>query len=280
LICIFCGSDNVTPIKKYQSFVIPKEFQLFGCLVCKSRFFDGCDDVALENLYDEQANQNAAIYQDFFKESRYWRNEVKAIKKLANPLPIGSVLDIGCRTGDFLMHWPAAIQRVGVELSEVSSTIAHRRGLDVINASIENYTIGQKFDAVTCYALIEHLINPTLFVQKLGPLVSKDGVLAILIPTWECLKLAFIEVFGYRWHMYSPPLHINYYSRQKLDQTVSELGFKLIGRRYTSGGLFNPFQRIRYLNRAAARAIWEIESATPIHKLPIFDHMYSYYKKL
>jgi len=260
--------------------VIHKEFQLFACMDCKSRFFDVSEDVALEGLYNEQANQNSSIYQDVFRESRYWKNEVKVIKKLANPLPIASVLDIGCRTGDFLMHWPLTIQRVGVELSEVSSSIARRRGLSIINASIENYSFSQKFDVVTCYALIEHLKDPSLFVEKLGSLVEKKGVLAILVPTWECVKLALIEAFGFRWHMYSPPLHINFYSRKKMDQTVSECGFTLMSRRYTSGGLFNPFQCIRYLNRAAARAIWEIEVATPIHKLPIFDHMYSYYRKL
>ncbi len=80
--------------------------------------------------------------------------------------------------------------------------------------------------------------------------------------------------------MYSPPLHINFFSREKLDKTLAECGFELLNRRYTSGGLFNPLRHIVILNRVASRVIWEFEDHTPINRLPIFDHMYSYYKKL
>ncbi len=191
--CIFCKSMSVVPLRQYESQVINKEFQLYSCINCKSRFFYIDDDKDLPGLYNEQANRNSNLYHEHFQVSRYWKREVEIINRLLGPSHKGSILDIGCRTGDFLMHWPFVFQRVGVELSEVSASIARRRGLTVINASIENYDFSQKFNVITCYALIEHLQNPIKFLSKLGPLTKKNGILVILIPTWECLKLSIIE---------------------------------------------------------------------------------------
>jgi SAM-dependent methyltransferase len=277
--CIFCTSNNVSFIKSYPGLFIDEGFKLFGCIDCKCRFFDVTEEIELSALYDEQANDNRNLYQELFRESRYWRREVERIRILAKRSSIHSVLDIGCRTGDFLMHWPSTVEKIGVELSAVSAAIARKRGLTIIDAAVEEHTFSRKFDIVTCYALIEHLRDPIPFVRKLGALVEKDGVLAILIPTWQCLKLRLIESLGLRWHMYSPPLHINFFSREKLDEVMRDCGFEPVARRFTSGGIFNPFGGIPLLNRIAARLMWEVDDHTFINRLPIFDHMYTYYKK-
>lgn len=73
---------------------------------------------------------------------------------------ISSVLDIGCRTGDFLMHFPKSIVREGVELSKNSAEIARERGLMLYQDFAENINFDKQYDVVTCYAVLEHLLDP------------------------------------------------------------------------------------------------------------------------
>jgi hypothetical protein len=77
--------------------------------------------------------------------------------------------------------------------------------------------------------------------------------------------------------MYSPPQHLNLFSKQFLDKYLAGYNFKLVDRYWTSGGMFNHFRNIPLVNRIFGKNITLIDEYTPINKLPIFDHMYSYY---
>ena len=78
--------------------------------------------------------------------------------------------------------------------------------------------------------------------------------------------------------LYSPPLHLNLYSKGFLDRRLAK-NFKLVDRYWTSGGMFNPFRNIPLAGRAFGKSMTLIDEYTPINKLPIFVHMYSYYVK-
>lgn len=52
------------------------------------------------------------------------------------------------------MHWPKDIVRVGVEASEYSAEIAKARGLDIKKDFLQNIEFDNKFDVVTCYAIM------------------------------------------------------------------------------------------------------------------------------
>jgi hypothetical protein len=79
--------------------------------------------------------------------------------------------------------------------------------------------------------------------------------------------------------MYSPPEHLNFMSRDYLDSAMVRLGFRLVARHYTSGGMFNPLGEIPFLSKVFHRAWGYLERGTILNRLPLFDHMYSYYVK-
>ncbi len=278
MICRFCGSQEVTATKNVKSPHIEAEYALYECRSCASAFFDlEQHPVNLEQLYAEVATTKAEIYEGSFKPSRYWRHETVLIRRYAS-IPIQSVLDVGCRTGDFLMHWPANVERAGVELSARSAKIARSRGLAIYEGNLERTEFDKKYDAVTCYAVIEHLTNPVAFISQLSQLVNPRGVLAIMVPTRECIKRRLLDVVGKRWHMYCPPQHLNFVSRALLDQNLANSGFTLQGRRFTSGGLFNPLSAISVAAKFGAKLMEMNDRLSPLNVLPVFDHMYCYYR--
>jgi hypothetical protein len=80
--------------------------------------------------------------------------------------------------------------------------------------------------------------------------------------------------------MYSPPQHLNFLSRRMLDAVMAESGLELARRRYTSGGLFNPCAAVPVFGRRVAQGMTLWDAFSPLGMLPIFDHMYSYYRRI
>ena len=281
--CKFCNSQQTISAQKIQSPYVNYEYTLYQCKTCDCRFFDINEyDVDIENIYEEySAKHNKTVARFQFKKNFYWAKQAQRIEKILGR-KVSSVLDIGCRTGDFLMHFPDSVNREGVELSKNSAEIAKSRGLVVYQDFVENINFdNQQYNAVTCYALLEHLLEPLKFLDKLSNIVSPEGVLVIMIPTHECFKLWMIDTFtSIRWHMYSPPQHLNFFSKQFLDRCLAKKNFKLVDRCWTSGGMFNPFKNVSLAGRAFGKGMSLIDEYTPVNKLPFFDHMYSYYVKI
>jgi len=277
MICKFCGSSKVKPIKTVQSPYINYKYTLYQCNNCKCRFFDVKEhNVDIESIYEEHSVRYNKTLVDF-KKRFYWTRQTQRIRKVLGKKPL-SVLDIGCRTGDFLLHFPNSIIREGVELSKGSTEIAQSRGLTIHQGFIENITLNRRYSVVTCYAVLEHLVYPLVCLDKFSNIVSPGGILVIMIPTHECFKRWVIDRFtSIRWWMYSPPEHLNFFSRHFLDQYLTERNFILVSRYWTSGGMFNPLKNIPLIGRIFSKVMSLIDEYIFINRLPIFDHMYSYY---
>jgi len=245
--CKFCNSKNINKIKRIKSPYFDILYSLYECLECKSRFFDFKEhSIDLNEFYQSISIENEDLYNIELKKKDYWERQKNRIIKLLGKYP-ESVLDVDCRTGGFLMHFDSNILRVGVELSSVYANVGIKRGLNIYNDFLENIEFKRKYDIVSCYAIIEHLINPMDFLRKLNELVNSNGILVIMIPTYECLKENILFRINYRWHMYSLPVHLNFYSRKFLD--LFKEGFVLKDRYFTLGGMFNPFKNLLILNK-------------------------------
>ena len=128
----------------------------------------------IEKVYEEYSINHNKTAGFQFQKSFYWDRQVWRIEKILGR-EISSVLDVGCRTGDFLMHFSDCVVREGVELSKNSAEIAKSRGLMVYQNFVENINFEKQYDAVTSYALLEHLQSPLVFLDKLVNLVSLGG---------------------------------------------------------------------------------------------------------
>jgi SAM-dependent methyltransferase len=272
--CHLCGEASAVAVRTLPSLQTGAPYTLKRCGACGSEGFDlGEHPVDLAALYD--AEDPAPEYVRF-RRQRYWGAEVARIERLHHG-PVRSVLDIGCRTGDFLLHWPADRRRVGVELSEKNAAVAVARGLEVVQRPIEEYAPAERFDAITLYAVLEHLPDPRAMLARFPALTRPGAVATIMVPTHESGKRRLLDAAGRRWHMYNPPLHLSFPSRRWLDAAMGELGFRLASRRWTSGGMFNPLRRVPLLAGAWSRAMHLADTHGPLCRTPLFDHLYSYY---
>jgi SAM-dependent methyltransferase len=238
--CFVCGSNRTRIERKVQRPFIDKRYALYFCEDCKSYCFDKNEyKINLSTLY----NDNNRNWNSIFTFSDYWRGQVNRIEKLLQKKGVGlNILDVGCRTGDFLLHWEDEKNSLyGVELNRNNSDISMKRGIKVYSDFIENIDFEIKFDVITCYALLEHISDPKVVLEKIIGILKTDGILVIMIPAIESKLREKLDRNNIHWHMYSPPEHLTYYSKEFLDSHLKKHRINLINRYYTGGGLENIY---------------------------------------
>ena len=156
--CKICHSTETMIIKNVQSPHTGSEYHLYHCNECKCRFFNHLEhDLDFQDLYKNLSQNHQATIKPGFKKKKSWNNLKSDLINILGQNP-ASILDVGCRTGDFLMHFDDNVLRDGVELAEDYADIAKARGLTIYNDFIENITFRKKYEIVSCLAILEHLL--------------------------------------------------------------------------------------------------------------------------
>ena len=83
---------------------------------------------------------------------------------------------------------------------------------------------GRKFDAVTFWAVLEHLAAPQEFLAKAASVLKPSGLCFVLVPNMKSLAA---RMLGARYR-YIYPQHLNYFTRATLTEAG---GGALLGHR-------------------------------------------------
>jgi 2-polyprenyl-3-methyl-5-hydroxy-6-metoxy-1,4-benzoquinol methylase len=134
----------------------------------------------------------------------------------------GAVLDVGCSSGAFLFQlnrrFPGCYQILGTDVSGPPLDYAEGRGVAVVRGNFLEQEFGQKqFDAVTFWAVIEHLLEPKPFLAKAWSVLKPDGLCFVLVPNMKSLAA---RTLGARYR-YLYPQHLNYFTTATLRKLVS-----------------------------------------------------------
>jgi 2-polyprenyl-3-methyl-5-hydroxy-6-metoxy-1,4-benzoquinol methylase len=137
-----------------------------------------------------------------------------------------NALDIGCASGDFLAilrknGWNA----YGIELDKKIGEELNRQGYSVSDSPLEKYSSSVKFDLITLFDVLEHLIFVHDDIQKLADMLSPSGTILLVTPDIESRQR---KLFGKRWFQFKPREHINYFSPATLDKVLDAHGLKIV----------------------------------------------------
>ncbi len=150
--------------------------------------------------------------------------------------PGGRVLDVGCSSGAFLYQlnrrFPGAYETVGTDVSGAPLDYAESRGVKVVRGNFLEQQFETPFDAITFWAVIEHLHDPKRFVEKAAALLKPRGLCFVLVPNTRSLA---VRLLGRRYR-YIYPQHLNYFSTDTLTRLVAPQ-FRVVRARSTH---FNP----------------------------------------
>ena len=130
----------------------------------------------------------------------------------------GSVLDVGCSSGAFLYQlqkrFPGQYRILGTDVSQAPLDHAAKMGVPVARGEFLTQSFAEKFDAVTFWAVMEHLAEPKRFLRQAAAVLKPGGHCFILTPN---LKSLAVRLIGAKYR-YIFPEHLNYFTPQTLRQ--------------------------------------------------------------
>jgi SAM-dependent methyltransferase len=143
----------------------------------------------------------------------------------------GRLLDVGCGAGYFLSGmrrhgWEVS----GLEVSRRAAQIAERDyGLEVRVGELGSMAFAaSSFDVVTLWNVLEHLPSPKGDLRIIHDILRPGGLLAFGIPNAASLDA---RVFGRFWAGLDMPRHLHVFAPEALGRMLTELGFRVAGRR-------------------------------------------------
>ena len=168
-----------------------------------------------------------------FAPSRYARE----LRLFQRHCPGGRVLDAGCSTGAFLHQLQKTGAYDGVGTDVALAALDHAAGLGIHverTPFLESDFGGRRFDAVTFWAVLEHLAGPGAFLKHAAALLRPGGLCFALVPNLDSLG---IRILGWR-HRQVMADHLNYFTAATLRQMAVRTGsFGVVEIQFTH---FNP----------------------------------------
>jgi SAM-dependent methyltransferase len=139
----------------------------------------------------------------------------------------GTLLDIGCGTGNFLAAArTAGYQVTGIELDRNAARFAKenldlQRVLPLTIADFSKQYPEERFDVVTFFEVLEHQAAPMEFVERIRSCVRSLGLIALSVPNRERWTTG-PDVLDY------PPNHFLRWSTGSLRKFLSAQGFEIL----------------------------------------------------
>jgi len=169
---------------------------------------------------------------------------------LADPMAPrgGTLLDIGCGTGNFLAAArDAGYSVTGTELDRNAARFAKERlGLErVLALTIAEFAKqldAEKFDVVTFFEVLEHQAAPDEFLQNVKKCLKPDGTIALSVPNRE-RWLTGPDVLDY------PPNHFLRWSAGTLKKFLGARGFEVFSIREQPVGVTHTAQMLNMAMR-------------------------------
>lgn len=186
----------------------------------------------------------------------------RELRLLRQFCPRGAVLDVGCGSGGFLFQlkkrWPKDYEILGTDVSGGPLDHAESQGVPVVRGDFLSQDFcrvpgapvsdparfnnqdqhagpeaGAPFDAVTLWAVAEHLAEPRCFLEKAYSVLKPGGVCIVLVPNLRSIAVRLLGA-NYR-YVYAQ--HLNYFSAATLSRLGERAGFEVVATRFMH---FNP----------------------------------------
>lgn len=232
--CPLCGEPGAGPAPFWQKDTL----RVVRCGRCGMVFVNPAPAAMAQGaFYDTEA---AAYYLSPDKlESDYadvrFERELRLFRRFC---PRGAVLDVGCSTGAFLFQlqkrWPGDYTLLGCDASGPALDYAASRGVPVARGAFLELDFGERrFDAITFWAVLEHLAEPRWFLERARALLEPGGVCFALVPNLRSLALRWLGARSRTVY----PQHLNYFEARTLAELGRRAGLEPLAARFMH---FNP----------------------------------------
>ncbi|MEN9341792.1 MAG: hypothetical protein RIQ54_48 [Candidatus Parcubacteria bacterium] len=207
--CAICHSTNIQQGPKNGSYTLQH------CHQCGVEFWNPLTHPG-EEFYETSDLHDIKGRRDL-----QWRHR-QFLKK--PPLTKGKLLDIGCGTGEFLMHCKQrGFEVCGIDIAARNiQEIKRRYGISqVYQGTIKDFVAQHtqaKFDIITFFEIVEHLADPIDFLNDVKKILNPGGYIVVSVPNAA-------RFGGLKEKEENPPNHLFRWRKKPLQLFLQQEGF-------------------------------------------------------
>jgi 2-polyprenyl-3-methyl-5-hydroxy-6-metoxy-1,4-benzoquinol methylase len=136
----------------------------------------------------------------------------------------GRWLDVGCATGHFVEAAAGAgMAAEGLDVSPDAVAQARARGLTAHLGRVEAFQPDAPYDTITAFDVIEHLLDPRAFLDRLRGWLAPGGSLVLTLPDVGSIYPRLL--MRRHWFYYLPSDHLYYFNPRTISRLLDERRF-------------------------------------------------------
>ncbi len=196
-----------------------KTFRAVKCLECSHVFCSPLPKDMFKN-YKDVIDQEYLNYLVSISISA-----AKILPHIKNYVSSGTILDVGCATGEFLSVSKKFGYKVeGLELSRWSSEIARKKGITIHRERLKELSKNsrRKYEVITLFGVIEHFELPREEMGYISKLLKPGGILVIWTGDINSLPSKLLTRNWWYWQ----GQHIQYFTEKSLNLLAENSGIK------------------------------------------------------
>lgn len=229
--CPVCSSEkNSLFISCLDHTVTKNNFHVIECLDCSFKYTNprpsrhNIDEYYQSEDYISHSNSNKGLINKVY---RYVRN-ITISKKLSlinKYVSRGTLLDIGCGTGEFLSYcakrgWTTLGIEPGVDARKLA---AENHNLNVYDESYIKNIATASYNVITMWHVLEHVHELNERIIELKRIIKEDGIIVIAVPNHTSYDAKHYKEY---WAAYDLPRHLYHFSPKTINLLFQKHGFK------------------------------------------------------
>ena len=230
--CPACGSDEVAEVLTATDHTVSQEaFAVWHCAACTLRFTQNAPEpehigryYASEDYVSHSNTSRGVVNAAYQRVRDLTLLQKRSLLREVSGVRTGTVLDVGCGTGEFLHTMAAAGWRTrGLEPDAGARAYAQTEyGLDVdepeaLFATGERDLARTPWDVVTLWHVLEHVHRLDDYLTRLRTLIGAHGTLLIAVPNYTSPDA---QHYGAAWAAYDVPRHLYHFSPASLTRLL------------------------------------------------------------
>ena len=219
--CPLCGCTNIeTHLQVTDNFLTGEEFTISRCHDCGFRFTNPRPEAEQLGRYYKSENYiaHSNTHKGFIARLyQMVRNQTlqQKYRLIAKSVPKGTILDIGCATGEFLSVFKSkGWKSIGIEPdSDAAGYAKTNYALDVFGENELNSLPANSCDVITMWHVMEHVDDLSTRVEQIKRLLKPGALVFVAVPnpnSWDAVH------YDKNWAALDVPRHLSHFSQSNM----------------------------------------------------------------